>query len=307
MAEPSVGVLGSVTGLFDGYHMAVFTSQSDDPVDFDNAIIETSRGSTKEISVESDIMYYGLWVTGDSIKYSDYPDASASLAFVGEMVEVYGTVSPDFSPPQFSLDGVQHKPANEPHYNISEPSTNVLLFYASGLEPVERNLILARAPGTQNHTSFSSIRVFQSFSTSTTSIPVITSTQLPSTASPSAITNDGTTKPSHRHVIIGVVVGSVLGMLLLLTALMLLWLRKQRLRRSKTRIETPMSPDLPLQRDPSMVSRNSIKDGGDQVTQQPTPQSYYYYAEPLSVTRVQDIPQLKMAKRPAQVITGEWI
>ncbi|KAJ6500172.1 hypothetical protein C8R47DRAFT_285171 [Mycena vitilis] len=111
-------LLGSASGLSNGPHTAVITSTGVG-MDLDFMKLTTQVGaaeSTTTSTVYDDadpaITYAGTWDTSNTpaymnntLHYSQSQGAAASLAFSGNGVAVYGTVSPDHANVQISIDG----------------------------------------------------------------------------------------------------------------------------------------------------------------------------------------------------------
>ncbi|KAJ6587195.1 hypothetical protein DFH09DRAFT_1359620 [Mycena vulgaris] len=253
-------LLGSASGLANGPHTAVLTSTGVG-MDIDWVNLETQIGTAESTttSVLYDdthpaLTYAGSWNTvnnnpsysNSTLHYTGAAGAAVSLAFSGNAVAVYGTVSPDHANIQITVDGkVTMVDGGSTFVSALHPET--LLYYANDLDSSPHMLIVTN-PGQQAGTGpfidLDAVAVFSASSPSASSA---------ATPLPSALDNHSDTRshPSSRlstGAMIGIVVGAVFCILVLLALVMLLFLRRKR--RAQTRSmdpKTPVDAELPLQ------------------------------------------------------------
>ncbi|KAJ3984758.1 hypothetical protein F5890DRAFT_1514962 [Lentinula detonsa] len=256
-------ILGTASGLSNGKHTAVITSSSSSPIDIDYVDIQTQIGEsgsqlTKSTVDDTDPSFIyspaSEWSVNDedtffndTLHYTSGAGASASVTFSGEAVAMYGTVSQDHADIQLSLDGQNITFGAGANGFASTLHTQVLLYYAQGLGSNQHSLTVSADPqsGTGPFIDVDAIVVYSSTgpgSSTSSSIPTSTSSQRDSTSSGKLPTKT----------MIGVIVGSILGILLLLGLVFFLLRWRRRRRQDQVDLRSPLTPTLPIQ-NPDML------------------------------------------------------
>ncbi|KAJ3923914.1 hypothetical protein F5877DRAFT_1681, partial [Lentinula edodes] len=247
-------VLGTVSGLSNEKHTAVVTSSSASSIDIDYVNVQTQIGETgsqltKSTVDDSDPSFIYTpasewsvndqnYFMNDTLHYTSSAGASASVTFSGEAVALYGTVSQDHADIQLSLDG-QNVTFGAGANGFA--STLHSQYYAQGLGSNQHSLVVAADPqsGTGPFIDVDAVVVYSSIPGSTTS----SISGLMMNVSCSDMTSSG---KLPTKTIVGIIVGSIFGFLLLL-ALLLLLLRWRRWRRQGQADLSPLTPTLPIQ------------------------------------------------------------
>ncbi|KAJ3891065.1 hypothetical protein GG344DRAFT_25896, partial [Lentinula edodes] len=245
-------VLGTVSGLSNEKHTAVVTSSSASSIDIDYVNVQTQIGETgsqltKSTVDDSDPSFIYTpasewsvndqnYFMNDTLHYTSSAGASASVTFSGEAVALYGTVSQDHADIQLSLDG-QNVTFGAGANGFA--STLHSQYYAQGLGSNQHSLVVAADPqsGTGPFIDVDAVVVYSSIPGSTTS----SISALIMNTSCSDMTSSG---KLPTKTIVGIIVGSIFGFLLLL-ALLLLLLRWRR--RGQADLRSPLTPTLPIQ------------------------------------------------------------
>ncbi|KAJ7691259.1 hypothetical protein B0H17DRAFT_1063272 [Mycena rosella] len=252
-------VLGSASGLTNGQHTAVLTCTGVG-MDIDWVNVDTqigSAGSTTTSTVFDDtnsaLTYVGPWDTSDkaiylnsTLHYTQAAGAAASLAFSGNAVAIYGTVSPTHNNIQVSIDGKTTMVNGGSTYTTALHA-QTLLYYANDLDASQHMLIITN-PAQQTGGPFidlDSITVYSASSLDPT--PSALANQAAGTSSSS---RSGPSSALSTKAMIGIVVGVVFVVLVLLAVIMLLVLRRKRRAQRQTMDvdpKTPVDAELPLQ------------------------------------------------------------
>jgi hypothetical protein len=258
-------VMGSASGLSYGQHTAILTSSSSFPIDIDFIDIQTQIGepgsqlSKSTIDDTNSSFIYSPaseWSVNDqsyfinnTLHYTSSAGASASVTFSGEAVALYGTVSQDHADIQLTLDGKSLTFGAGANGFVSTLHSEVLLYYAQGLEGSDQHTLSISADPQSGTGPFIDVDAVVVYSTSSGS-----SNGPSSSATPSSQGNSASSNKLPAGTIAGATVGGVLGLLLLLIALFfsLRWLRRRRQTRSQNDMQTPLTPTLPIQ-NPDML------------------------------------------------------
>jgi len=251
-------VLGSASGLANGPHTAVLTSTGVG-MDIDWVNLETQVGDAQSVGTyaiyddaSSALTYAGAWETSSApsylnstLHYTQAVGAAASLAFSGNAVAIYGTVSPDHANIQITVDGKTTMVNGGATYTSAlHPQT--LLYYANELDASQHMLIITN-PGQQAGTGpfidLDSITVYSATSSGSDAAP-----------QPSVLANQSSApRPASKvgpstGMMVGIVVGVLLiiGVLLALVSLLVLR-KKRRAQGAMMDPKTPVDAELPLQ------------------------------------------------------------
>ncbi|KAH7874559.1 uncharacterized protein C8R40DRAFT_1106945 [Lentinula edodes] len=269
-------VLGTVSGLSNEKHTAVVTSSSASSIDIDYVNVQTQIGETgsqltKSTVDDSDPSFIYTpasewsvndqnYFMNDTLHYTSSAGASASVTFSGEAVALYGTVSQDHADIQLSLDGQNVTFGAGANGFASTLHSQILLYYAQGLGSNQHSLVVAADPqsGTGPFIDVDAVVVYSSIPGSTTS-----SSKPTSTSSQRDMTSSG---KLPTKTIVGIIVGSIFGFLLLL-ALLLLLLRWRRWRRQGQADLSPLTPTLPIQNPDMLEAGLSTRSGGSRLSQ----------------------------------------
>ncbi|KAJ7497579.1 hypothetical protein FB451DRAFT_1212004 [Mycena latifolia] len=253
-------VLGSASGLVNGQHTAVLTSTGVG-MDIDWVNLESqigSPGSTTTSTVFDDassaLTYAGSWDTVNSstymnntLHYTQAAGAAASLAFSGNAVAVYGTVSPDHANIQISIDGKSTLVGGGSTFTTALHAQ----YYATDLDASQHMLIITN-PGQQDGTGpfidLDSVTVYSASSSGS-------STAGDAAPLPSSFANQSSGNHSSRNsglsktAMIGIVTGALLILLIIIALVVLLFLRRKRRAQQHAIVDpkTPVDAELPLQ------------------------------------------------------------
>lgn len=271
-------IMGSASGLTNGDHTAVLSSSSSSPIDIDFVSIETDigePGSSLAMSTidDSDERFVytpqSEWSVNNqdlfidnTLHYTQSVGASASVTFSGDAVALYGTVSEDHADIHLTLDGESVTFGAGANGLASTLHTKVLLYYAVGLGSNQHNLTVTADP-TTNSGPFIDVDAVYVYSTSGGSSNQTTSQPSPQ---PSPQRDVKPSKISEKTMI-GIIVGSVIGFLLLL-ALLFLFLRwRRRQRQSQDEMRSPLTPTLPIQQLDMLEAGQSTGPNGTRLSQ----------------------------------------
>lgn len=277
-------VMGMASGLSNGQHTAVLTSSSASPIDIDYVSIETEIGEPGSVLAmstidDSDASFVytpqSEWSINDqgmfidnTLHYTQSAGASASVTFSGEAVALYGTVSEDHADIRLSLDGESVTFGAGANGLASTLHTKILLYYALGLSSNQHNLTVYADPAT-NTGPFIDVDAVFVYSTSSNQ------TSPSSSGEPSGVQRDAKHSKLSEKTMIGVIVGSVLGFLLLL-ALLFFFLRwRRRRQRSKDEMLSPLTPTLPFQQPDMLEAGRSTRPKGSTRVSQNSMTSFY--------------------------------
>jgi hypothetical protein len=272
-------IMGSASGLANGNHTAVLSSSSSSPIDIDFVSIETEigePGSSLAMSTidDSDNRFVytpqSEWSVNDqnlfidnTLHYTQSAGASASVTFSGDAVALYGTVSEDHADVHLTLDGESVTFGAGANGLASTLHTKVLLYYAVGLGPNQHNLTVTADPET-NTGPFIDVDAVFVYSTNGGSS---TGASQPSSTSQSSPQRDVKPSKMSEKTMIGIIVGSVVGFLLLL-ALLFLFLRwRRRRRQNQDEIRSPLTPTLPIQQLDMLEAGQSTRPIGNRLSQ----------------------------------------
>jgi len=262
-------LLGTVSGLINGPHNAVFANTDGQPIDVDSIELQSQVGGpgsavTPKTFDDSDTAITYLpspaeWQMttapvffNDTLHSSQTPGASASLLFSGEAVALYGTVSPSHANIHITIDGQSFILPGGAGGQVSAVRPRVLLYYQNNLVPGQHALALSgdSTPPAGPSIDLDSIMVFTATGVSSTVMPTPVSTG--STAAENLLKSN----KLSTGTIIGTVVGGVVGFLLLVAFLASGFLLYRRRRRKDRLVEdsmVPVSPELPMQGDPKTL------------------------------------------------------
>ncbi|KAJ7079072.1 hypothetical protein B0H15DRAFT_859012 [Mycena belliarum] len=248
-------VLGSVSGLANGPHTAVLTSTGVGmDIDWANVVTQVgSTGSTITSAIYDDanpaMTYAGAWQKVDSPSYmnntlhfTQAAGAAASLAFSGNAVAIYGTVSPDHANIQVSIDGKTTMVSGGADFTRSMHQ-QTLLYYANDLDASQHMLIVTN-PGQKSGTGpfidLDSVTVYSASPPAGGSVPAF--------ANQSDSPRPGPKSGLSKGALNGIAAVVVLIILAILALLVLLFLRRRRRARQHVmEPKTPADAELPLQ------------------------------------------------------------
>ncbi|KAH6914346.1 hypothetical protein BKA70DRAFT_663177 [Coprinopsis sp. MPI-PUGE-AT-0042] len=161
-ADSTQQILATVSGLALGDHQLVVTNTGADgaQLDIDSIIVADqlgvagSRINLKNIDDSDAALTYlpsaQAWnvnaqdvYQGGTLRYSEDPNAAVSLAFEGEAVAVYGTMSPDHANMKITIDGQEAILGGGGSTQISRLHTKTLLYFKTGLGPGRHTFSLA--------------------------------------------------------------------------------------------------------------------------------------------------------------------
>lgn len=261
-------LLAGASNLGAGMHTAVLTNTgSESGLDLDSVVFETAIGSSgQSISnqtiddAQPQITFSSDWKANTGAEYmqntlhfTQNGGATASMTFSGEAVAIYGTVSPDHSDFSVAIDGKTTTSGAGGGGLARVLHAQTLLYFASGLGHGQHNLLLTANPelaGQQNTGAFMDVDAMRVYSATGGS------NSNNAKANPSDSKSSSNNGSSSRHGLssesIGIIAGAVAGALVLLgaVALILSFLVRRRIRRKRSRmpLQSPRSPDLPMQR-----------------------------------------------------------
>lgn len=257
-------LLASASGLTNGPHTAVLTSTGVGmDLDFINLSTQVgAAGSTTTSTVFDDaspaITYAGTWDTNNTdayldntLHYTQSAGAAASLAFSGNAVAIYATVSPDHANVQISIDG-QSMLVNTQSSSIAELHPQTLLFYANDLDASQHMLIMTN-PGQQDGTGpFIDLDSITVYSASVQSTAAGDGAPAPSPFLNQSGGGLGPKSSPHSGLSTGAIVGIAVGVLCVILAVLglvflLLLRRKKRWQQLEESPGTPVGAELPLQ------------------------------------------------------------
>lgn len=280
-------LLGGRSGLTNGPHSAVLTNTgSGSPVDLDAIVFETQVGSTDTKMTETTmddtnpaITYLpksGDWVFdklrgcyNNTIHFTETRGAQAQLAFNGEAVAVYGTVSPEHADYTVTTDGVTKSFPSGSNGLANSLHMGTLLYFASGLTDGPHDLTLtanSTQSGQDRTGKFMDIDKIVVLSTSNgTSTTNDNGAATPSSAvdtinsqgEKNMVNASTSVFPPHKPnvaVIVGVIWGSLMLLVLLITLAILIFRRRPvqitGLRSKVDTIRRRRTPKLPIQTPP---------------------------------------------------------
>ncbi|KAJ3724847.1 hypothetical protein C8R42DRAFT_662755 [Lentinula raphanica] len=256
-------LMGTISGLSNGQHTAVVTSSTSSPIDIDYVDIQTQVGAvgsqlTKSTIDDTDPSFVyspaSEWSVNDkdyflndTLHYTSSPGASAAVTFSGDTVALYGTISQDHADIQLSLDGQNVTFGAGANGFASTLHSQILLYYAQGLGSTQHTLTVSADPqsGTGPFIDVDAIVVYSSTdsgSTTSSSKPTSTNAERNATSSGKLPTK----------AMVGVIVGSILGFLLLLALVFFLLRWRRRRRQDRDASQSPLTPTLPIQ-NPDML------------------------------------------------------
>ncbi|KAJ3807978.1 hypothetical protein F5876DRAFT_67666 [Lentinula aff. lateritia] len=278
-------VLGTVSGLSNEKHTAVVTSSSASSIDIDYVNVQTQIGETgsqltKSTVDDSDPRFIytpaSEWSVNDQnyfINDTLHAGASASVTFSGEAVALYGTVSQDHADIQLSLDGQNVTFGAGANGFASTLHSQILLYYAQGLGSNQHSLVVAADPqsGTGPFIDVDAVVVYSSIPGSTTSSsnPTSTSSQRQVKNSPSypSLRDMTSSGKLPTNTMVGIIVGSIFGFLLLLALVLLLLRWRRRRRQGQADLRSPLTPALPIQNPDMLEAGLSTQLGGSRLSQ----------------------------------------
>ncbi|KAG9220743.1 hypothetical protein CCMSSC00406_0003842 [Pleurotus cornucopiae] len=264
-------LLASASGLEDGPHTAVFTHAGGGAIDIDSAVLEARVGSgslrltQKDIDDSDSSITYApatSWNTNsrpefinNTLRFTSSPDATASMSFFGDAVAIYGTVAPDHSDFQITLDGKQTTLRGGAGGMVRTLRPKSLLYFASNLGLQDHQISL-QSVSTENapFLDLDGITVYSAVKTNNNQASPSSAAPTDSQAAPPSNTvgvqGAQASKATSKTTIIAAAVGGGLGFLLLLAlGLFLFFRRRQRQRRAYVDDDlSPKSPHLPIQK-----------------------------------------------------------
>ncbi|KAF5380463.1 hypothetical protein D9615_004624 [Tricholomella constricta] len=266
-AQDSVNqLLGSASGLVNGPHTAVLTNTGGAPIDIDwvNVQTQASSSTAKMTATTYDdshpsIQYLpssSAWgqnqnegFMNGTLHFTNTPDASASISFIGDAVAVYGTMAPDHANVRITLDGHAKVSTGGANGFVSSLHPQVLLYYANNLgsQPHVLTMSSIAQEGTGPFMDIDAITVFSSDTPSSNNNPPNSDAASGGLGSstPTGSTSQAS-KSRSLAPIIGGVIGGVVGLIILL-ALVFLFLRHRKRKQAIHSPASPMTPALPMQ------------------------------------------------------------
>ncbi|KAF9501918.1 hypothetical protein BDN71DRAFT_1438657 [Pleurotus eryngii] len=264
-------LLASASGLEDGPHTAVFTHAGGGAIDIDSAVLEARVGSgsmrlsQKDIDDSDSSITYApatSWNTNsrpefinNTLRFTSSPGATASMSFFGDAVAIYGTVAPDHSDFQITLDGKQTRWRGGAGGMVRTLRPKSLLYFASSLGMRDHQISL-QSVSTENApfldldgiTVYSAVKTNNNQASPSGAAPTDSQSAPPSNTA--GVQGAQASKATSKTTIIAAAVGGGLGFLLLLAlGLFLFFRRRRRQRRAYVDDDlSPRSPHLPIQK-----------------------------------------------------------
>ncbi|TFK54509.1 hypothetical protein OE88DRAFT_1733160 [Heliocybe sulcata] len=281
--------LAGASNLPMGTHTAVVTNTgSGTGLDIDNIIFETEIGSSGQTVSNQTIDDAAPQITysdtdwsantgetyiDNTLHFTQNGGATASITFSGEAVAIYGTVSPDHSDFSVAIDGNTATSSAGGGGMARVLHAQTLLYFANGLGPGEHNLVLTADPeqsGQSDTGTFMDLDAMTVYSATGSAGDSGDSQKQPATNDPSSASAQGGLSSKTVAIIAGVASG-VFILLAVAIGLFFTWRRHVRRKRSRMPLQSPGSPELPMQRPTPAMVEAGFGNAGNVTRPFPTP------------------------------------